>query len=143
MRVERGDIVIVIIGWGTSFSPPVSLFLSLCLSLSLSNTISFPSTSPISTSLAGCAVGFNRIAIVKLLLDGRAFIEQRDKKGNTALHYAAGYGRIEVLQMLLKAGAVVNAKNDDGQTPKDVAMLNGEVTVVKMLNDTNNDGQNL
>lgn len=34
----------------------------------------------------GVAVGFNRIAIVKLLLDAKCRVDETDAKGNTALH---------------------------------------------------------
>jgi ankyrin repeat protein len=38
----------------------------------------------------GIAVGFNRTAIVSLLLEKGAQVDRRDPAGNTALHYAAG-----------------------------------------------------
>jgi len=38
----------------------------------------------------GIAVGFNRQAAVKVLLERGAEIDRRDPAGNTALHYAAG-----------------------------------------------------
>lgn len=38
----------------------------------------------------GIAVGFNRVQAVKELLDQGVDKEQKDKQGNTVLHYAAG-----------------------------------------------------
>lgn len=38
----------------------------------------------------GIAVGFNRAAIVSLLLEKGAQVDRRDPAGNTVLHYAAG-----------------------------------------------------
>lgn len=38
----------------------------------------------------GVAVGFNRLAIVKLLLSAKAKVDVTDGRGNTPLHYAAG-----------------------------------------------------
>lgn len=38
----------------------------------------------------GVAVGFNRVEAVKELLVQGADKEQKDKQGNTVLHYAAG-----------------------------------------------------
>ena len=38
----------------------------------------------------GVAVGFNRIEMVQLLLDKSVDLMQRDKGGNSVLHYAAG-----------------------------------------------------
>eukprot|EP00913_Durusdinium_trenchii_P018688 g17562.t1 len=45
----------------------------------------------------GYAIGANRIAVVKLLLDSRANPYSVDASGNSGLHYAAGYGRKELL----------------------------------------------
>lgn len=42
----------------------------------------------------GVAVGFNKVPIIKLLLESDADVEQTDPKGNTALHYAAGKQRV-------------------------------------------------
>ena len=50
----------------------------------------------------GYAIGANRIAVVKLLLDSRANPYAVDSSGNSGLHYAAGYGRKELLEYLLK-----------------------------------------
>lgn len=38
----------------------------------------------------GVAVGFNRLAVVKLLLTANAKVDVCDGRGNTPLHYAAG-----------------------------------------------------
>jgi len=46
----------------------------------------------------GYAIGANRIAVVKLLLDSRANPYAVDSSGNSGLHYAAGYGRKELLE---------------------------------------------
>merc|ERR1712039_935904 len=53
----------------------------------------------------GYAIGANRIAVVKLLLDKRANPYAVDATGNCGLHYAAGYGRKELLEYLIKVGA--------------------------------------
>merc|ERR1719440_994983 len=52
----------------------------------------------------GYAIGANRIAVVKLLLDNRANPYAVDSSGNSGLHYAAGYGRKELTEFLLKVG---------------------------------------
>merc|ERR1712061_613900 len=67
----------------------------------------------------GYAIGANRIAVVKLLLDNRANPFAVDASGNSGLHYAAGYGRKELVEYLLKTGAAVSQPNSDGQTPLD------------------------
>merc|ERR1719343_1777896 len=72
----------------------------------------------------GYAIGANRIAVVKLLLDNRANAYAVDSQGNCGLHYAAGYGRKELLEYLLKTGGNVNQSNAQGQTPMAVATTN-------------------
>merc|ERR1719223_2396907 len=65
----------------------------------------------------GYAIGANRIAVVKLLLDNRANPFAVDATGNSGVHYAAGYGRKELVEYLLKVGTSVNQANAQGQTP--------------------------
>lgn len=81
----------------------------------------------------GYAIGANRIAVVKLLLDSRANPYAVDSNGNSGLHYAAGYGRKELLEYLLKIGANVNQPNAQGQTPAAVATTNGHEACVQIL----------
>merc|ERR1719183_2205732 len=81
----------------------------------------------------GYAVGANRIAVVKLLLDSRANPFAVDASGNSALHYAAGYGRKELVEYLLKTGASVAQTNSQGQKPLDVANINRQEDVVQVL----------
>mmetsp|Transcript_48284 Transcript_48284/g.114828 ORF Transcript_48284/g.114828 Transcript_48284/m.114828 type:complete len:265 (+) Transcript_48284:91-885(+) len=81
----------------------------------------------------GYAIGANRIAVVKLLLDNRANPFAVDASGNTGLHYAAGYGRKELLEYLLKLGVSVNQANAQGQTPLSVATTNRHNECVQLL----------
>mmetsp|Transcript_31837 Transcript_31837/g.59868 ORF Transcript_31837/g.59868 Transcript_31837/m.59868 type:complete len:265 (-) Transcript_31837:271-1065(-) len=81
----------------------------------------------------GYAIGANRIAIVKLLLDSRANPYAVDSSGNSGLHYAAGYGRRELLEYLLKVGANVNQPNAQGATPLAVATQNRQEGTVQVL----------
>jgi len=81
----------------------------------------------------GYAIGANRIAVVKLLLDNRANPFAVDSQGNTGLHYAAGYGRKELLEYLLKLGVSVNQANSQGQTPLSVATQNRHQEVIQIL----------
>merc|ERR1712060_863822 len=81
----------------------------------------------------GYAVGGNRIAVVKLLLDSRANPFAVDSNGNSALHYAAGYGRKELVEYLLKTGASVAQTNVQGRKPLDVATQNRHEVVIQVL----------
>merc|ERR1719203_125710 len=81
----------------------------------------------------GYAIGANRIAVVKLLLDSRANPFAVDANGNSGLHYAAGYGRKELVEYLVKTGASVNQANAQGQTPFSVATVNRHEAVIQVL----------
>uniref|UniRef100_A0A7S1WL64 STI1/HOP DP domain-containing protein n=1 Tax=Alexandrium catenella TaxID=2925 RepID=A0A7S1WL64_ALECA len=81
----------------------------------------------------GYAIGANRIAVVKLLLDSRANPYAVDASGNSGLHYASGYGRKELVEYLLKTGAAVNQANAQGQSPLTVATQNNQQAVIQVL----------
>lgn len=81
----------------------------------------------------GYAIGANRIAVVKLLLDQRANPYAVDSNGNSGCHYAAGYGRKELLEYLLKVGANVNQANAQGQSPLAVATQNKQEATAQIL----------
>jgi len=81
----------------------------------------------------GYAIGANRIAGVKLLLDNRANLFAVDATGNSGLHYASGYGRRELVEYLMKTGASVNQTNSQGQTPMSVATMNKHTAVIELL----------
>jgi len=81
----------------------------------------------------GYAIGANKIAVVKLLLDNRANAYAVDSTGNSGLHYAAGYGRKELLEYLLKTGVTVNLSNSKGQTPLAVATMNRQTACMQLL----------
>merc|ERR1719359_1194942 len=80
----------------------------------------------------GYAVGANRIAVVKLLLDKRANPFSVDSNGNSGLHYAAGYGRKELVEYLIKVGASASQTNAQGQTPMSVATMNKQQAVMNL-----------
>jgi len=81
----------------------------------------------------GYAIGANRIAVVKLLLDNRANPFAVDATGNSGLHYAAGYGRKELCEYLLKVGTSVTQTNSQGQTPLAVATQNKQADSIAVL----------
>merc|ERR1719450_1481160 len=81
----------------------------------------------------GYAIGANKIAVVKLLLDKRANPYAVDSQGNCGLHYASGYGRKELTEYLLKTGASVNQTNAKGQSPLAVATMNNQTATIELL----------
>jgi len=81
----------------------------------------------------GYAIGANRIAVVKLLLDSRANPFAVDASGNSGLHYAAGYGRKELVEFLIKRGVSINQANAQSQTPLAVATTNQQAACIEVL----------
>merc|ERR1712113_231870 len=81
----------------------------------------------------GYAVGANRIAIVKMLLDAKADPYHCDSSGGTALHYAGAYGRKELTEFLIKAGHPVNPANTLGKTPLALATQNKMKETIELL----------
>ncbi|WP_044742930.1 MULTISPECIES: ankyrin repeat domain-containing protein [unclassified Anoxybacillus] len=59
--------------------------------------------------------------------------KERDRDGNTPLHYAAGSGELEWVRLLYQQGADVNAANQSGTTPLMVAAQSGQTEIVQFL----------
>ena len=70
---------------------------------------------------------------VKLLLREGANINQKNERGNTALHYAAERGKIEVVKLLLDNRADPNPVDTRGNTPLHYAANNGYPETCKLL----------
>ena len=68
------------------------------------------------TLLINAAI-YNRLDIVKLLIQRGASIHTQDNIGNTALHAAVLGDNIDVVRFLLENGANINEKNNFGNTP--------------------------
>eukprot|EP00929_Paragymnodinium_shiwhaense_P029057 TRINITY_DN16747_c0_g1_i1.p1 TRINITY_DN16747_c0_g1~~TRINITY_DN16747_c0_g1_i1.p1 ORF type:complete len:268 (+),score=69.44 TRINITY_DN16747_c0_g1_i1:114-917(+) len=81
----------------------------------------------------GYAIGANKIAVVKLLLEKRANPYAVDASGNSGLHYAAGYGRKELVEHLLQLGLSPQQMNAKNQTPIAVAAMNKHTAVWELL----------
>mmetsp|Transcript_59395 Transcript_59395/g.159040 ORF Transcript_59395/g.159040 Transcript_59395/m.159040 type:complete len:723 (-) Transcript_59395:66-2234(-) len=79
------------------------------------------------------AIGANRIAIVKLLLEQKADLKSVDSKGGSGLHYAAAYGRKELLEFFCGSGVSVNATNEQGLTPLALATKNRQQDAIDIL----------
>mmetsp|Transcript_145513 Transcript_145513/g.466341 ORF Transcript_145513/g.466341 Transcript_145513/m.466341 type:complete len:281 (+) Transcript_145513:41-883(+) len=81
----------------------------------------------------GYAIGANRGAVAKLLIESGANPVSVDTSGCSGLHYAAAYGRKEMLDYLISAGGDVNGKNTQGQTPLALATKNKQAVTVDLL----------
>lgn len=54
---------------------------------------------------------------VWLLLSHKSKMDEQDRHGNTALHYAASYGNKSILWLLVEEGASLDIQNINGRTP--------------------------
>jgi ankyrin repeat protein len=62
-------------------------------------------------------VSSNELHRVGVLLDYGARLDDRDRHGRTALHYAVRGGKLPLIELLLERGAPVDALDEDGLTP--------------------------
>ncbi len=60
-------------------------------------------------------------------------VQNKEKKPQMTLHFAAQEGKEEIVKSLLKDGALVNAAGQQGQTPLHIAAYNGQDSIVKIL----------
>ncbi|MBS0654073.1 MAG: ankyrin repeat domain-containing protein, partial [Verrucomicrobia bacterium] len=58
---------------------------------------------------------------VKQLIAAKANINDKNRRGSTALHHVCSHGNTDLVNQLLEAGASIDAKNANGKTPLDVA----------------------
>jgi len=101
--------------------------------LAAASTVDLEAKDARGASCLAYAIGANRVAIVKLLLEKKADVTACDSKGGTGLHYAAAYGRKELAEFLAGASGAVNAKNAQGLTPLALATKNKQQEVVELL----------
>eukprot|EP00299_Pterocystis_sp_00344_P017754 c8899_g1_i1.p1 GENE.c8899_g1_i1~~c8899_g1_i1.p1 ORF type:complete len:125 (-),score=12.59 c8899_g1_i1:569-916(-) len=57
------------------------------------------------------AVRFNRIKMVRFLLDRNALVNVKDTWGSTPLHYAAFHNYLSISELLVRYGANVHVQN--------------------------------
>lgn len=79
------------------------------------------------------AVNKRSFDFVDRLLRARANVNQLERDGWTALHFAAAYGHIAIARLLIEAGADVTIKNNVGLTPIDVAKQNKKIEILEIL----------
>lgn len=78
-------------------------------------------------------VRFESFKSIKDQHEAFPWINIKDKRDNTALHWAALYRSPHVIKYLINKGAIVDAVNAEGQTPLHLAALNKYPRKVKML----------
>src|SRR5262245_47260623 len=72
--------------------------------------------------------------VVRLLLEGEAWVHFRDDQVNTALWIAVAEGHDDVVELLLEAGAHANSMNGvDKCTPLGTASSKGNERLVELL----------
>jgi len=74
------------------------------------------------------------VAILDLLLEAGADVEERDNRGWTALLAACGWGHIEAIRFLLERGADLHAKSES-HTALALAALEGHLDTIRLLLD--------
>ena len=79
------------------------------------------------------AVKDGNTAIVNLLLEHKAYIEQQDESGHPPLYIAAHNRDIEMVKLLLEKGAEVDPVDKSGRTPFYIAADKGDTGIVKLL----------
>lgn len=78
--------------------------------------------------------GANFLQIVQLLIQSKATVNQTNKAGDTALHFASGNNfKPDNVLALLKSGAKVDAMNNLGETPLMKACQTARVEIAKAL----------
>jgi len=77
------------------------------------------------------AVTFDKIDIVKALINAKADLNIKNNDGSTALHSAAFFCHVEIVQLLIDAKANKTTKNNFGVTPRESVM--GPFTEIKPI----------
>lgn len=79
------------------------------------------------------AVTYDRIALMPLLAEAGANLDEQDGTGMTPLHGAALLGKTEAARWLAEAGANLNARDAFGDTPFHTAAIFGRSSVLRVL----------
>lgn len=67
----------------------------------------------------------NDVELAKVVIDNGADIDDKDRNGNTALHYCVYYKNYELMKYLVDNGANVNIQDNNGNTPLMLAVMRG------------------
>lgn len=85
----------------------------------------------------GVAIEGRKLAVAKLLVDGKARVDDVDGQGHTALHLAAQKGLNDLISYLLDRGMNIDERSHNryGSTPLQDAALEGQVESARLLLD--------
>ncbi|XP_030592732.1 ankyrin repeat and death domain-containing protein 1A [Archocentrus centrarchus] len=84
------------------------------------------------TALHFAVAGTNTEA-VKLLLQRRVKVDQKDKYGVAPIHLAAWFGSLDILKLLVQAGAEQKAENEEGLNILHCAAINNHTEIVDYI----------
>ena len=90
-------------------------------------------------TLSMFAVEAENLDQATFLLDHRADIHARDKRGFTASHRAAEFCQLEIAEILLERGASPNSETA-GHTPRSLADASGGADMVALLTEYGDSG---
>ncbi|KAK0739404.1 ankyrin repeat-containing domain protein [Apiosordaria backusii] len=88
---------------------------------------------PLRVSLFRYCVGHSRVGIMKKLFLYNLNLNEKDKYGNTPLHYIGKHTTVETVKLLVRRGFRVNALSDEGITPLAAALLAKNFEVARYL----------
>ncbi len=60
-------------------------------------------------------------------------VNNKDRLGMTALHYAVRNKRVDIVRLLLSHNANPNARDANGRDPLSYAAINGNIQIVELL----------
>lgn len=95
--------------------------------------VNLPADNPMQVAPLHAAAAARQSAIVRLLVQAGANVNQPQQQGFRPLHAAAQNGDIESVRLLLEHGADRQARADNNQTAADLAMLRGDAATVALL----------
>ncbi|GFR20690.1 ANK_REP_REGION domain-containing protein [Trichonephila clavata] len=71
--------------------------------------------------------------VVKVLLEGKANVNLKDRQGYTSLHIASQFGRTQIVEDLLKDKINIDVQDKYGKTPLYYAVKYEHIKIVKLL----------
>ena len=106
--------------------------LSEILKLLLDNGANELAVDSVGTTMLHAAASAGQLACIDLLVK-RVNVDEKDKRGDTALHWSCARGNMDVIKKLIEHGASINMKNNNAATAIYNACYNGHNTAVDFL----------